>query len=116
MSGIFRDHCVTFSVWTNPAFVKSQLGKNQSHKLVLAVFCMMPRMQHGCLEMKMRERDGRERDVAQLVERRTCNPKVVGSSPGGDYHQSLVSPSQKLWSPAGSGQTISSESESGVSR
>ncbi len=29
-----------------------------------------------------------------MVERRTCNPKVVGSSPGGDYHQSLVSPSQ----------------------
>ena len=57
-----------------------------------------------------------ERDIAQLVERRTCNPKVVGSSLGGGYHQSLVSPSQKQWSPTGSGQTISSESKSGVSR
>ena len=58
----------------------------------------------------------KKRDVAQLVERRTCNPKVVGLSLGGDYHQSLVSPSQKQWSPTGSGQTISSESKSGVSR
>ena len=57
-----------------------------------------------------------ERDVAQLVECLTCNPKVVGLSPGGGYHQSLVSPSKKQWSPAGSGQTISSESKSGVSR
>ena len=57
-----------------------------------------------------------ERDVAQLVERRTSNPKVVGSSLDGNYHPSLVSPSQQQWSPAGSGQTISSESKSGVSR
>ncbi len=56
------------------------------------------------------------RDLAQLVERQTCNMKVVGLSPGGDYHQSLVSPSQKLWSLAGSGQTISSVSNSWVSQ
>ncbi len=42
-----------------------------------------------------RKEDIQERDVAQLVARRTCTPKVVGSSPGGGYHQSLVSPSQK---------------------
>ncbi len=53
------------------------------------------------------------RDVAQLVERQTYNLKVVGLSPGGIYHQSLVSPFQKLWSSAGSGQTINSESKSG---
>ena len=52
----------------------------------------------------------------QLVERQTCNSKVVGSSLGGSYHQSLVLPSQKQWSPAGSGQTIGSESKSGVSK
>ena len=34
-----------------------------------------------------------------LVERRTCNPKVIGSSLDGDYHQSLVSPSQKQCGP-----------------
>ena len=55
-------------------------------------------------------------DIAQLVERWTCNPgcnpKVVGSSLGGG----LVSAFQKRWFSAGSGQTISSESKSWVSR
>ncbi len=57
-----------------------------------------------------------ERDKAQLVERQTCNPKVVGLRPGGNNHSSLVSSSKKQWSPSGLGQTISSESRSGVSR
>ncbi len=35
------------------------------------------------------------RYVAQLVECRTSNPKVMGSSSGGGYHQSVVLPSQK---------------------
>ena len=49
----------------------------------------------SCIFYSYAGQTGKERDIAQLVERQTCNPKVVGSSLGWDYHQSLVSPSQK---------------------
>ncbi len=47
-----------------------------------------------------------------------CNPKVVGSSPGGGCRQSFSFAIPKKYSIVGSGQkeTINSESKSGISQ
>ncbi len=53
---------------------------------------------------------------SSMVEHRICNPKVMGSSHGVCYHLSLVLPSQKSWSPAGSGKTMNRQTDSNNNR